>query len=175
MVAGLGEGIGRRRASGASALPAGRKGRGAVVAAAVSFLGLYLASPEERIAMIREGIPAAEAKRIVGELFATQGAALEALKLSTATVNKKAKLGERLSPEESERVFGIARLVGQVEAMVAESGDATGFDARAWMARWLSEPLPALGGARPVEFMDTMEGQGLVSAALSRMQSGAYG
>ncbi len=125
--------------------------------------------------MIREGIPAAEAKRIVGELFATQGAALEALKLSTATVNKKAKLGERLSPEESERVFGIARLVGQVEAMVAESGDPAGFDARAWMGRWLGEPLAALGGVRPADLMDTMEGQGLVSAVLARMQSGAYG
>ena len=103
-----------------------------------------------------------------------QGNGLKALNLSTATVNKKAKNGEALSPGESERVVGFARLVGQLEAMIQESGDPAGFDARAWMARWLTEPLPAFGGARPADFIDTMEGQALVSAALARMQSGAY-
>ena len=69
----------------------------------------------------------------------------------------------------------MAKLVGQVEAMVKGVDEADGFDARAWTARWLSEPLPALGGARPLDFMDTMEGQALVSDTLARVQSGAYG
>ena len=34
--------------------------------------------------------------------------------------------------------------------------------------------MPALGGERPVELMDTMEGQTLVSNLLAQMQSGAY-
>jgi uncharacterized protein (DUF2384 family) len=34
--------------------------------------------------------------------------------------------------------------------------------------------LPAFGGARPADLIDTMEGQSLVSAALGRIQSGAY-
>ena len=79
-----------------------------------------------------------------------------------------------VSPEESERIISFAKLVGQLEAMIQDSGDPTNFDARAWVARWLVEPLPAFGGARPVELMDTMEGQGLVSAALAKVQSGAY-
>ena len=78
------------------------------------------------------------------------------------------------SPEESEQIIGFAKLVHQVEAMIQDSGDPTNFDSRAWVARWLVEPLPAFGGARPVEFMDTMEGQGLVSAALAKAPSGAY-
>jgi putative toxin-antitoxin system antitoxin component (TIGR02293 family) len=142
--------------------------------AVLSYLGVYRASPFDRITLIKQGLPAAEAKRIITELAIGQGAALKALKLSPATVNKKAKQDHTLSPAESERVIGIARLVGQVEAMVQESGDPQGFDAAAWMSRWLKEPLPALGGARPIDLMDTMEGQALVSTALAQMQSGAY-
>jgi len=141
---------------------------------AVVALAVYRASPLERIAMIRRGIPASEAKRLFAELRIGQGAGFKALNLSTATVNKKAKHGDNLSPEESERIVGFAKLLGQLEAMIQESGDPADFDARAWMARWLTEPLPAFGGARPADLMDTMEGQGLVSAALAQVQSGAY-
>ena len=143
-------------------------------ASALSYLTVYRASPLERIDMIRRGIPAAEAKRIFADLTIGQGTGFKALNLSTATVNKKAKQGEMLSPEESERIVGFAKLVGQLEAMIQDSGDPTGFDARVWMARWLTEPLPAFGGTRPADLMDTMEGQGMVSAALSQIQSGAY-
>jgi putative toxin-antitoxin system antitoxin component (TIGR02293 family) len=135
---------------------------------------LYRASPLERIIMIKRGIRASEAKRIIAELAIGQGAALKALKLSPATVNKKAKQGQTLSPGESERVIGIAKLVGQLEAAIQESGDAEGFDAAAWMSRWLKEPLPAFGSTRPIDLMDTMEGQALVSTALAQMESGAY-
>jgi Protein of unknown function (DUF2384) len=75
---------------------------------------------------------------------------------------------------ESERIVGFAKLPGQLEAMVEDSGDAANFDDRAWMARRLTEPLPALGGVRPADLIDTMERQRLVSAALSKIQSGAY-
>jgi uncharacterized protein (DUF2384 family) len=65
-------------------------------------------------------------------------------------------------------------LVGQLEMIVAESGNPEGFDASEWISNWLSEPLPALGGEKPINFLDTMEGQDLVSDALARIQSGAY-
>ncbi len=134
----------------------------------------YQATPLERIDMIRRGIPASQVKRLLAVVPIGQGAGFKALNLSTATVNKKAKQGERLSPEESERVVGFAKLLGQLEAMIRESGDPADFNAGAWLARWLTEPLPALGGARPADFVDTMEGQGLVSDALAKIQSGAY-
>jgi putative toxin-antitoxin system antitoxin component (TIGR02293 family) len=140
----------------------------------LSYLAVYRASPLERIAMIKRGVRATEAKRIIAELAIGQGATLKALNLSQATVNKKAKQGQTLSPEESERVVGFARLVGQLEAAIQESGDPEGFDAAAWMSRWLAEPLPALGGVRPIDLMDTMEGQALVATALAQAQSGAY-
>ncbi|MFN3458076.1 MAG: antitoxin Xre/MbcA/ParS toxin-binding domain-containing protein [Novosphingobium sp.] len=68
----------------------------------------------------------------------------------------------------------MTALIGQVEAIVAESGDPKGFDAPEWLSRWLREPLPALGGTPPVALLDTMEGQAMVAEALARIQSGAY-
>jgi putative toxin-antitoxin system antitoxin component (TIGR02293 family) len=140
----------------------------------LSYLKVYRASPLERIAWIKKGIPAAEAKRLFVDLPIGQGAGFKALNLPIATVNRKAKQGDLLSREESERVIGFAKLVGQLEAIVQESGNPANFDARAWMARWLTEPLPAFGGARPADLIDTMEGQSLVSSALAMLQSGAY-
>ncbi len=143
-------------------------------AEALSYITVYRASPLERIDMIRRGILASEVKRIFAELPIGQGAGFKALNFSTATVNKKAKHGDTLSTAESERIVGFVKLVGQLEAMIQDAGDPTNFDARAWMARWLTEPLPAFGGARPADLVDTMEGQSLVSAALAKIQSGAY-
>lgn len=74
----------------------------------------------------------------------------------------------------SERIIGFDKLLGQLIAMVQESGDPSNFDARAWMVRWLTEPLAALGGVPPNDLMGTMEGQILVSAALAKVQSVAY-
>jgi putative toxin-antitoxin system antitoxin component (TIGR02293 family) len=156
-----------------SASGAGKRPAKSAPPPALSYITVYRASPLERIDMIRRGIPASEATRLFAELPIGQGAGFKALNLSTATVNKKAKQGATLSPEESERIVGFAKLVGQLGATIQDSGDPTNFDARAWMARWLAEPLPAFGGARPADFMDNMEGQGLVSAALAKIQSGA--
>jgi uncharacterized protein (DUF2384 family) len=65
----------------------------------------------ERIAMIKRGVRAGDAKQVIADLAIAQGAALKALKLSQATVNRKANEGQRLSPDASERVIGLARLV----------------------------------------------------------------
>jgi putative toxin-antitoxin system antitoxin component (TIGR02293 family) len=146
----------------------------AIPAGLPGYLRLYQASALERIEMIKGGLRASEAKRIFADLSIGQGAALKALRLSPATVNKKAKQDQTLSPGESERVLGMAKLVGQLEAMIQASGNPEGFDATGWMSRWLQAPLPALGGRRPMDLMDTMEGQALVSATLAQMQGGAY-
>jgi putative toxin-antitoxin system antitoxin component (TIGR02293 family) len=135
---------------------------------------IFAASPQARIAMIRQGVPAIEAKRLVQALGVEQKVFYQALGLKTATVNRKITQSEQLASDESERLLGVARLIGQVEAIVAESGDPKGFDAPEWLSRWLREPLPALGGTPPMALLDTMEGQAMVAEALSRIQSGAY-
>lgn len=140
----------------------------------LSYRELFFASPVQRMKIIKHGVSARWAKTLFADLSIGQGPALEALKLSAATVNRKAAKGIDLSQEESEKVIGMGKLLGQVQAMVEESGAPEGFDAGAWLSEWLRTPLPAFGGDRPIDYMDTMEGQTLVSNTLLMMQTGAY-
>lgn len=78
------------------------------------------------------------------------------------------------SSDQGLRARGIAGLISQVRTMVSESGNPGGFNAAEWVARWIDRPLPALGGQRPAELMETSDGQALVSSIVARMQSGAY-
>jgi putative toxin-antitoxin system antitoxin component (TIGR02293 family) len=98
----------------------------------------------------------------------------QTLGLPRATIDRKLREGKALSSDESSRVLGIARLVGQAQAIVEESGDPAGFNAAEWVGQWLAQPLGALGGRKPGELMDTAEGQAIVSNLLDRAVSGAY-
>jgi len=140
----------------------------------LDYVQLFKAAPMDRITLVKSRLPASQAKAILSDLAMPSGSASRALHVSVSTLNRKTKTREALTQDESERVLGLARLIGQVQSMVDESGDPSGFDAREWTARWLSEPLPALGGTRPIDLMDTMEGQSLVADTLARIQSGAY-
>ena len=127
----------------------------------------------DKIQVLRAGLPAQR----VGELSSVMGmpkeALMDSLGLSRATINRKVQREQPLSREESERVMGIQSLIGQVQAMV-DAESAPEFDAAKWLARWLAEPLSALGGATPGSFMDTIEGQKYVANLLAMAQSGAY-
>lgn len=144
------------------------------VARSFDYGDLFRATPLDRIKLIKDGIPARQAKAFISELHLDQQAALDALNLKTATVNRKAALDEVLSVEDGERVVGLAKLLGQLEAMIEDGGDGSDFDAAEWLSRWLREPLPALGGGKPIDLLDTMEGQAIVAQALARIEGGAY-
>jgi putative toxin-antitoxin system antitoxin component (TIGR02293 family) len=138
------------------------------------FVRLYKAPVLTQVEWAKSGLGARDAKAILAKLRVPQGDALTALHIPVATVNRKAKANAPLSPAEGERVLGLGRLLGQLQTMVRESGNPAGFDASAWLSAWMSAPVPALGGARPLDLMDTMTGQALVSQVLAQVQSGAY-
>jgi putative toxin-antitoxin system antitoxin component (TIGR02293 family) len=143
----------------------------------LDFIGLYRTTPLERIGLIRNGVNAADFKTFVGTLDIQQEKVFHMLDIATATVNRKASRNESLSREDSEKVVGMAKLIGQVETMLEESGDRAamqGFDAARWLTHWMEEPIPALGGAAPADYMDTIEGQEMISRLLAMMQTGAY-
>jgi len=138
------------------------------------FVTLYKAPVLTQVEWVKSGLGARDAKVILRQLRVPQGDALNALHIPVATVNRKARTNAPLSAAEGERVLGFGRLLGQLQTMVRESGNPEGFDASAWLSAWMSAPVPALGGARPLDLMDTMTGQALVSQVLAQMQSGAY-
>jgi putative toxin-antitoxin system antitoxin component (TIGR02293 family) len=146
----------------------------AVASRAVTPVALYRATGLERVQMIRKGVPATVLEKIVRRMDIPKEQLYTTLRLPRSTVDRKIRNNGTLSAEHSERVIGLERLIGQVEAMVAQSGNPAGFNANRWVGEWLERPLPALGGAKPADFMDTMEGQELVARLLAQSQSGAY-
>ena len=96
------------------------------------------------------------------------------LGIQHATLGRKVRECKLLTHVEEPRVFGMARLIGQVHTMICESGEPEGFSAAEWVAHWLDRPLLAIGGHRPSDSMDTFEGQAFISSIVVRMQSGAY-
>ena len=135
---------------------------------------LYPYDAIERIEMVKEGVPSGLLALISEDMAIPRDKLYATLGLVRATVNRKLRGQLPLNQDESERVLGIARLVGQVSTVVKESGNPAGFDAARWVAAWLDRPLQALGGRRPAELMDTADGRGIVSDLVARMQSGAY-
>lgn len=75
-----------------------------------------------------------------------------------------------------EHQAAMSILLTRVELILQESThpDATNFDAKAWLENWVKQPAPALGGARPVEFLGTPDGVDQVERVLGAMQSGSY-
>jgi putative toxin-antitoxin system antitoxin component (TIGR02293 family) len=128
----------------------------------------------EYVGLIKHGVSALLIDLVADEMGVPKDKLLVILGLPRATIQRKAKTNQSLSVEASSRVLGISRLIGQTQAMVETFGDPDGFDAATWVAQWLDQPLPAIGGKRPAELMDTAEGQAFVSNMLSRTQSGAY-
>ncbi|MFC7460584.1 antitoxin Xre/MbcA/ParS toxin-binding domain-containing protein [Hydrogenophaga defluvii] len=139
-----------------------------------NYIEVYRADPMQRVQWVKGGVPAQAVVELAKQMVMSKERLVGTLGLGRATIDRKVRDRKTLSQDEGSRILGMVRLVGQVQAMVEESGRPEGFDAGAWVARWLEQPVPALGGRRPAEFMDTPEGQGLVSDLVARMQSGAY-
>lgn len=135
---------------------------------------LYACGPMERIALVKAGVPAGLVTVLVEDMAITKDKLYRTIGVARATMDRKVRARSLLDADESERLLGIARLVGQVDQMVRESGVAEGFDAARWVAAWLDRPLPALGGKRPGTLIDTSEGRAIVSDLLAQMESGAY-
>ena len=135
---------------------------------------LFTLGQVERINVVREGVPATVLSILADDMHITRDQLYLWAGIPRATANRKIRLSAALSQDESERVLGVARLIGQVEQIVTESGTPEGFDPATWTAAWLAQPAAALGGKSPGEFMDTADGRALVSGLISQMQSGAY-
>ncbi|MEK6346349.1 MAG: antitoxin Xre/MbcA/ParS toxin-binding domain-containing protein [Burkholderia sp.] len=147
---------------------------GATNAGVLDFERIYHASAMERIELIKDGVGAVCIFLLAERMATSQDRLIAVLGFPRTTVMRKSKSNESLSIEQTERVVGLSRLIGQVQSMVEESGEPSGFDAAQWVAQWIERPNPALGGGAPAELMDTVAGQELVGAVLARMQGGAY-
>lgn len=138
-------------------------------------LALYHANPIERIEMARRGLPTLFLRKTADILHTSQDRLNQKLNIPRSTIARKQSDDKPLSQAQSERLIGVMMLIGQVEAIMADAGDTSvEFDAGKWVSEWIEEPLPALGNRTAGEFMDTAEGQQLVSRVLAQSVAGAY-
>ncbi|TFL12603.1 DUF2384 domain-containing protein [Pusillimonas noertemannii] len=141
---------------------------------AVSFSDIYQMEPLERIRLIEAGVRPETFASIAQAMRRSKERLGQMMGLPVTTVDRKIQKGELLNSDQSERVVSAAKLIGQIETMVEESGDPQGFDAALWFDEWVDKPLAALGGRTPSELMGTAEGRELLSRLLATAQSGAY-
>ena len=134
----------------------------------------YEASLAERIDLVRRGVPASWLRHTEAATDLNRSALCELLGLKLSTVNRKLLKRSLLSPDESERLMGLQRLIGQVETVVRDCGDGSPFEAGRWLAYWLQRPNRALGGELPASVMDTAEGREQVGRLIGAQRSGSY-
>jgi putative toxin-antitoxin system antitoxin component (TIGR02293 family) len=121
-------------------------------------------SPARLIEVIRLGLPVQELNVLQASLDVPMDKLAPMLGMSKATLHRR-KVQGRLGPEESDRVFRYARLMGKaVEVMEGEE------PAR----RWLTSPQVGLGGAVPLDYAETEVGAREVEDLLGRIEYGVY-
>jgi putative toxin-antitoxin system antitoxin component (TIGR02293 family) len=135
---------------------------------------LYVMSPIDRSILVKTGAPSRSLTAIAKDMNIPRDRFITLIGVKRATAARKLSSNSKLSADESERLVGIAKLIGQVESIVKESGNPENFKPARWFAQWIEEPSSALGGRKPADLLDTADGREAVSRLLAQMQSGAY-
>lgn len=135
---------------------------------------LYVMSAIDRSILVKSGAPSRSLTMIAKDMNIPRDRFITLIGVKRATAARKLSSSAKLSADESERLVGIAKLIGQVECIVKESGDPENFKPARWFAQWIEDPAPALGGRKPADLLDTSDGREAVSRLLAQMQSGAY-
>jgi putative toxin-antitoxin system antitoxin component (TIGR02293 family) len=112
----------------------------------------------------RAGLPFATLEAIASRFEIAQDVLVRILHLPARTLARRKK-SRRLSADESDRLLRLARVVARAEEVLGSSERA---------GAWLRGPVRALGGARPLDLLDTDLGAQQVEQVLGRIEHGVY-
>jgi putative toxin-antitoxin system antitoxin component (TIGR02293 family) len=115
--------------------------------------------------VVREGLPTDKAVGFLTSLshVVPREALIRVAGISRRTLERRNK--GRLSPEQSDRVARIARIVDDATESIGTQEQAL---------LWLSVPNQSLEGNRPVELLDTDAGTRRVEIVLGRLREGSF-
>lgn len=146
-----------------------------VASGRVSFTQLFQADFPSRQAVILDGLPAKAAQQIARDMGVSNELVYVAIGAPRATVNRQLRKDKPLSPAASERAVFLAELVNIVkDAIPEENTHQSNFDPAQWVGRWIANPLPALGGATPTDYLATGDGRTIVKRLLNNTLTGDY-
>lgn len=124
---------------------------------------------------VEAGVPTQMVEVIAGALALPASSVMDMLGVSLTTLRRKEQLGEPLPDAAGHRVMGLLRLVATLRRLLEESADPAEFkrfDVEAWLATWLRQSLPELGGKTPADLLRNPEGQRSLEQLLERMRGG---
>ncbi len=127
-----------------------------------SVLGRTLRTEADLQAAIREGFPQPVVEEVMRSAHLTLKELAASLDLSPRSLQRRRSQG-RLARHESDRLYRLAHIVALAKRSLGDEARAT---------RWLRRPNRALGGATPLELVDTEPGARAVEKVLGRI---AYG
>jgi putative toxin-antitoxin system antitoxin component (TIGR02293 family) len=111
---------------------------------------------------VRRGLPYSALEAVMSQLGLSREQVAEALHLPERTLARRKK-ERRLHPDESDRLFRLARIAAQAAEILGSTEKA---------ARWLRRPNRALGGRVPLALLDTDAGTREVEEVLGRIEHG---
>jgi|FLYL01.1.fsa_nt_gi putative toxin-antitoxin system antitoxin component (TIGR02293 family) len=127
-------------------------------------LGLTTSSTQGLIHAVKEGLPVRTFTLLAAMLGISEAALAGVTGISSSTLTRRKRSGQ-LTPEESEHVLRIARLL-DLAIQVFEDADSA--------ADWLRSDNPSLGGQAPLAYADTEIGAREVENLLGRIAYGVY-
>jgi len=119
------------------------------------------ATAPDLIAAIRTGLPVSAVDEALASGRIT-AAEIDRLAIPRKTLAHRRTKG-RLTPDQSDRLVRILRVVAEAEAT---------FDDRTRAGVWLRRPTTALGGEAPIDLLDTEVGARQVETLLGRIAHG---
>lgn len=124
---------------------------------------------------VEAGVPTHIVKMIAGATGESVTAIMNLVGVSQSTFLRKEVAKEPLPDVAGHRIMGYLRVVATLRRLLDESGDPErmkDFDLEGWVAQWMHEELPDLGGKTPAGMLRNPEGLRAVEQVLERMRGG---
>jgi putative toxin-antitoxin system antitoxin component (TIGR02293 family) len=128
-------------------------------------LGKAIKKSDDLALLVRKGLPAGSVTALAGKLRVGNNVLSRKLGIPQRTLTRRLSQSSLLTPAESDRTVRIARVYAHAMEMIGDENKAI---------EWLGTPNRALGGARPLDQLDTDLGARAVEDILGRIAYGVY-
>ena len=128
-------------------------------------VGRSVRSLEDLTKRVREGLPFSALSAVVQQYEISRDVVCEILHLSRRNFLRR-KQQHRLSPDESDRLYRLARVLAHANRVFEDPGES---------ADWIQTPNTALGKQQPLTLLDTDIGVQQVDQVLGRIEHGIIG